>query len=229
MHPTDDQGAPSYGGPWDVEERPSPPMDLQDALRDPDAFVEGMTESRQMHRSVPVRPPRLPELGRHIRIWNPRGTTPVLAICTEPLLIGLWTHYYDRRTQLCTRCEGRCSLCKVTARRWKGYVGALNGRTRAPFVLEFTRHAYQTCKGLYEIDGKLERRVLKVWRAHEKPPAPLLCELLPEVYGGYLPDGPYCLPILARVFEVEQLRLAALSVEGELVRLLDPDPKKGVQ
>lgn len=203
-------------------ERPilsSEPMNVDEALRDPAAFVEGMVETTGTHHGLPLRPKKLPEQGRHIHLWSVKDHQPFHAVLAESTFLGVWTHYYDRRTLICTQAEGRCAYCKPSSRRWKGYIAAFNPRNRVPFVLEITRHCWQTCPALQKADGRLTRRVLKVWRAHDKKPAPMLAELLPDTYNGYLPSLHSCVPTLARVFQMEQARLCALALEYEEVDL----------
>jgi hypothetical protein len=176
----------------------------------------------------PLRP-RRPENARHVRLWSPRSTAPYDVICTESHLMGLNTHYLDRRTVLCVRGVRYCYPCRVRIPiRWKGYIGGQIGLTRTPIILEVTSWAWSNCPDLERADGKLFRRWLRTRRLTASPQSKQVVELMPEAYIGVLAYQARAAEVLARVFDTAIGELMVLSHQSD-DPLIDNGPCNGVQ
>jgi hypothetical protein len=163
----------------------------------------------------PLRP-RKPAHSRHVRMWSPRSTAPRPFVLTESHIYGLNVHYMDRRTHVCTAGVRYCYPCRVRIPlRWKGYIGAMDGLTRTPVVLEMTAWAWAACPELERADGKLFRRVLKTWRMTNVPQSKQFVELLPETYQGIISYQVRAVEILGRVFEMSPMELGVLAFRSD--------------
>ena len=120
-----------------------------------------------------------------IPLLYPAGDLSVRGIVLVQKLVGVWTHWVDRRTVPCLEWRdpetSEVSECpydhRKYSRRWKGYLGIVQEGSWKRAIAEITAEGYRSCPLLRHFEGNLRGCNLRVYRVAAYKNAPTRVEL----------------------------------------------------
>lgn len=133
-------------------------------------------------------------------------------------IIGIATHFYDRRTMPCTKHLGRCEGCSEWKRKsqWNGYFAVCLAGTKEHVVFQVTRSAVEACRTLDHDAFDLRGSYALVYRKGESDQGAVQLAFQAKDFGRGLPPCPDVLASLARMWQMDvaSLRRAVGWKEG---------------
>lgn len=134
-------------------------------------------------------------------------------------IIGIATHFNNRRTIPCTKTLGFCEGCSVWRRRpeWNGYLGVVEYHSKDKVVFGITKGAVDKWHSKTTEGTVLRGAFLRLQRkGNDDPNGAVTMTLRQEPFRGRLPEPPKVIESLARLWRmsVDDLRLAIGWKEG---------------
>lgn len=135
----------------------------------------------------------------------------------SPAILGIPTHFLDRRTYPCTKHIGRCEGCEEWRRRaqWDGYF-AVRTPIKTVAIFQVTRAAVEASAPLTNDAFDLRGSFVRLQRKGESDSGRVMMTFVSKAYPGRLPEAPDVVASLARLWQldVDHLR-RCLGIETE--------------
>lgn len=123
-----------------------------------------------------------------VPILAPKPGSPVSVWVVSQEIVGVVTHWLDRRTRPCTGPRDECEGClRKAAFRWKGYLGVWCAGPGRYALAELTKHAVATCPALRKKEPQLRGKRLILRRAGGANNAAVSAEVTEAPFGPGLP------------------------------------------
>jgi len=120
-------------------------------------------------------------------------------------ILGISTHYYDKRTIPCTKHLGHCVGCVDWQRKaqWNGYFVVRSPRTKEDGVFQVTRFAVDGCPALTMDGFTLRGAYVRLQRKGESPQGKVTMSFIEEKRTRQPIRCPDLIAGLARMWEME--------------------------
>jgi hypothetical protein len=145
--------------------------------------------------------PQAPTVRTRAELISPRTTQGFRAVLTGETIVGVWTHYLDRRTIPCAGAGCFCQNGGVGS-KWYGYCSCILEKTGGEYLLEFTRNAGQMLISLLESGDSCRGKTVFLRRRTNKLCSPVDASLIETVYSGHLPKGFDPVPVLLNIWNI---------------------------
>ncbi len=121
----------------------------------------------------------------YVPIVSPKPGLALKVLLLGDILVGVHTHWIDRRTRPCEVNSLNCEGCQLgLPRRWKGYLAAWLMATGRKCLAEVTAEAARSCPRLTQTAGGLRGWTLLLSRKGGARNGPVYVKLeLPTVVG----------------------------------------------
>lgn len=165
-----------------------------------------------------VPPP--PSQPKGIEIVWPSPGRPVKGWIVTPAMLGIFTHYTDRRTLPCIGRENGCEFCgPYSSRRWLGYLGIYDRKESRLGVAQISKEAARTNETLATPGVNLRGLFLRLSRVGDRKNAPCRAEL--EIAAD--------VPELPAPFNLQELLCAVWGFHPQAAGFeVPPSVRKGV-
>lgn len=135
-------------------------------------------------------------------------------------IIGIRTHFYDKRTFPCTKHLGGCDGCTGFRRRseWNGYFAVIHNPTRDKVIFAVSEYGISMCPHLTRDGFVLRGSFAIVQRKGESESGAYRLGFTDNPYPKTLPDCPDVAASLARMWKLPPdliRRVAGLTEGGE--------------
>lgn len=134
-------------------------------------------------------------------VW-PIDRLGIHAICLNPSITGVYTHYVDGRTRPCAGKDCWCHREKRTP-RWKGYIPILRCPSRKVQLLELTENAGQSLTRVSSAPKFLRGIHFHIFRRTNKLRSPVDVTVEPATFPHELPLGFDPVPVLLNLWGVQ--------------------------
>lgn len=120
-------------------------------------------------------------------------------------IIGIATHYYQRRTIPCVKHLGRCEGCEDWRRKpqWDGYLAVTEKTTRDKVVFQLTKGAVDHWTAKPVSDLSLRGKKIRLQRRGESEQGAVIMSVTDDPFPGRLPQDPDVVASLARMWRMD--------------------------
>lgn len=121
----------------------------------------------------------------------------------SPAILGVLTHWCDRRTIPCTKHLGECEGCDYHKRRprWDGFLAVLTTAKNRFALFQVTKHAVDSCAALASFESLRGSRVT-LRRKGDSREGRVTLQVELAAYPGILPSEPDVASALERLWGV---------------------------
>lgn len=99
-------------------------------------------------------------------IRSPTMDREVQSVILSHNVLGVYTHYYNRRTRPCLGSKEKCEGCGMAYdRRWKAFLAAWDRSKGRLEMVEVTQEAFLRCPGFHVAQVDLRGMVIRLFRA----------------------------------------------------------------